>query len=75
MTAGGCNTLGILVCVRVMCAVVQAHEILLPIKTPRSFRKLDLFPSSGEGFGDTLLVPIERANLIRRTLCSVVFLR
>jgi hypothetical protein len=28
-----------------------------------STRKLDLFPSSGEGVGDTLLGLLERANL------------
>jgi hypothetical protein len=29
----------------------------------KTFRKLDLFPSSREGLGDTLLGPLERASL------------
>jgi hypothetical protein len=34
------------------------------IRKNTMFRKLDLFPSTGEGMGDiTLLGPLERANL------------
>jgi hypothetical protein len=33
------------------------------LKKETKFRKLDLFPSSGEGIGDTLLDHLERANL------------
>jgi hypothetical protein len=37
------------------------------------FRKLDLFPSSGEGRRHTLLDPLERANLNPQSLDLVVF--